>query len=85
MSYVYEFVVKGTALTGNAKGPMGESPLTEGKVDGDAVRFVEMMAGSIRVTYTGKIVSADEIQFSRVVGDFGTEQLVAKRSKDAKR
>jgi hypothetical protein len=35
----------------------------------------------IKIDYTGTIVSADEIKFSRQVGDFATEELVAKRSK----
>jgi len=36
---------------------------------------------SLEVTYTGQIVSADEIKFTRAVGEFATEELVAKRSK----
>ena len=35
----------------------------------------------IKVTYTGTIVSADEIKFTRNVADFATEELVAKRVK----
>lgn len=78
-NYTYEFAVKGTELTGKATGGRGESAITEGKVDGDVVTFVEMMDGAIRVEYTGKIASADEIPFSRKVGDFGVEELVARR------
>ena len=80
-NYTYEFAVKGSVLTGKATCAMGESAITEGKVDGDMVSFVEMLDGQIRVEYTGKIVSADEIQFSRKVGDFGVEDLVARRAK----
>jgi hypothetical protein len=40
-----------------------------------------MMDASIRVEYTGKTVSADEIQFTRQVSDLATEELVAKRVK----
>jgi hypothetical protein len=79
-NYTYEFVVKGTELTGKASGSMGVSAITEGKVEGDKVTFVEMLDGAIRVEYTGKIGSADEIQFSRKVGDFGVEELVARRA-----
>ena len=32
------------------------------------------------ITYTGKI-SGDEIKFTRKVGDFATEEVVAKRAK----
>ena len=35
----------------------------------------------IRIVYSGKIVSADEIKFTRNVMDFATEELVAKRVK----
>ena len=42
--------------------------------------FDEMMDGSIRIEYKGKI-SSDEIKFVRKVGDFGTEEFVAKRVK----
>jgi hypothetical protein len=33
------------------------------------------------VSYVGQIVSADEIKFTRNVGEFATEELVAKRAK----
>jgi hypothetical protein len=36
------------------------------------------------IVYTGKIATADEIKFSRRVADFVTEELVAKRVKNAK-
>jgi hypothetical protein len=32
----------------------------------------------VRITYTGK-VAADEIKFTRKVGDFATEEFTAKR------
>ena len=81
-SYTYEFVVKGNQLTGKAKSANGESVLQEGKIDKDTVSFVENLKFQdmdIRIVYTGKIVSADEIKFSRNVADFATEELVAKR------
>ncbi len=40
--YTFEFQVKGTTLTGTIKGNLtGESPVTEGKIDGDTITFVE--------------------------------------------
>ena len=83
-NYTYEFDVKDGKLTGKAKSTNGESALAEGKVDGDKVSFVENLnfqGNEIRITYTGTIVSADEIKFTRNVADFATEELVAKRSK----
>ena len=82
--YTYEFVVKDSVLTGKAKSNFGEGPITDGKVDKDIVTFVEMLkfqGNDIRIEYTGKIVSADEIKFTRKVADFATEELVAKRAK----
>ena len=84
MNYTYDFKVAGAKLTGTAKSNMSESALENGKVDGDTVTFVENMKFQemeMKVEYTGKIVSADEIKFTRKVGDFATEELVAKRSK----
>jgi hypothetical protein len=40
-----------------------------------------MLDGNIRVEYSGKIVSADQIAFIRKVGDFGMEELTARRAK----
>lgn len=82
--YVYDFVVKDTTLTGKVKSNLGSGDVLEGKVDGDKVSFVEMLKFQdmdIRITYTGTIVSADEIKFTRNVADFATEELVAKRVK----
>ena len=39
---------------------------------------------AIRIQYTGKITSADEIKFTRQVADFATEELVATRVKPKK-
>jgi len=71
-------------LTGKATSTNGESALQEGKVTADTVTFVENLSFQgmeIRITYTGKIVSNDEIKFTRNVADFATEELVAKRAK----
>jgi hypothetical protein len=83
-NYTYDFVVKDTTLTGKAKSDLGESEILEGKVEGDKVSFVEMLTFQempLRIQYTGTIVSADEIKFTRQVAEFATEELVAKRVK----
>ena len=82
--YTYDFVVKDSTLTGKMKSNLGESDVLDGKVDGDKVTFGEILkfeGMEIKITYTGKIVSADEIKFTRNVADFATEELVAKRVK----
>jgi hypothetical protein len=86
-AYTYELVVKDSTVTGKASSDNGETTLTEGKVEGDKVSFVEMLnfqGMEIRIVYTGTIVSPDEIKFTRQVADFATEELVATRVKDAK-
>ena len=75
---------QGSTLTGKMKSNIGESDVLDGKVDGDKVTFGELLkfeGMEIRITYTGTIVSADEIKFTRNVADFATEELVAKRVK----
>src|SRR5512141_710109 len=66
--YTYDFVVKDSVLTGTAKSNIGEATIQDGKVEGDKVTFVEMLKFQdmeIRIDYTGKIESADEIKFTR--------------------
>ena len=82
--YTYEFVQKDSTLTGKMKSNLGTGDITEGKVDGDKVSFVEMLKFQdmdIRITYNGTVTSANEIKFTRNVADFATEELVAKRVK----
>ena len=87
MIYTFDFKVEGEKLTGKVMMSMGndssESPLMEGSVKGDEVSFVEMLkvqGQEIRCEYKGKI-SGSEIQGSRQVGSYGTEEFVAKRAK----
>jgi hypothetical protein len=86
--YVYTFKVEGEKLTGAAAAErMGEKStvtLTDGTVKGDQISFTEPLdfqGQKMSITYTGTI-AGDEIKFTRKVGDFGTEELVAKRKKD---
>ncbi len=83
----YTFTLKqdGASVTGKAnverEGEKREADLTEGKVDGDTVTFVEPLKiqdNELRITYTGKI-SGNEIKFTRQVGDFGKSEATAKR------
>lgn len=84
-NYTYEFVVKDGVLTGKITSSLGAAVMQPGKVEGDKVTFAEtltFMEMEIPISYTGQIVSADEIQFSRNVSDFGTETFAAKRVKN---
>ena len=83
-SYTYEFIVKGTTLTGTAKGSMtGETKISDGKLDGDTITFTEnanYQGMPISFTYTGKMTNADTIELTRVIMDI-PEKATAKRAK----
>jgi len=86
--YTFDLKAAGAALTGTAAfermGEKGQVDLTEGKVDGDKISFVEPLdfqGNQLRIEYSG-VLAGDEIRFTRKVGDFATEELVAKRVKE---
>lgn len=83
-NYTYTFVVKGTQLTGRAKSANGDYEITEGKVDGNTISFVENMkfqGMDLRIAYKGTMASENEIKFTRTVAEAITEEFSAKRSK----
>jgi hypothetical protein len=84
--YVYEFSKSGDALTGQATFERsignGTVPLKNLKVEGDKVSFDEPLSvdgNEITINYSGTL-AGDELKLTRVVGQFGTEQLTAKRA-----
>ena len=86
--YTFDLKAEGDKVTGKAlferMGQKGEADLLEGKLAGDQVSFVETfdaMGTAVRIEYRGT-VKADEIAFTRKVGDFATEQFVARRAKN---
>jgi hypothetical protein len=85
MNWSFTFKLDETKLSGMATYNGKEVALENGKVEGDAISFVENRdmegLGPTRIEYTGKIVSADEIQFHRKLGEIAEEDFVAKRSK----
>ncbi len=83
--YLYSLKQDGDQVTGKAAsdiaGEKREVTLQDVKLDGDTITFVEVFdfqGADVRIDYTGKI-SGDQIKFTRKVGDFATEELVAKR------
>ncbi len=83
--YVFTLKTDGEKLTGKANAEIGgekfETPLSEGKLKGDEIAFVEMLKfqdNDLRIEYKGKI-TGNEIKLTRKVGDIATEELVAKR------
>jgi hypothetical protein len=82
--YTYTFAVDGAHLTGHAKSANGDVEITEGKVEGNKVSFIENLnyqGLALRIAYTGTIVSANQIDFTRDVGGQAVEKLTASRSK----
>src|SRR5204862_3187368 len=85
------FKEAGGKLTGEDNSEAGErkreAELKEGKVQGDAISFLEMLTiqdNEIRISYTGKLsADGDEIKFTREVGDFGKSEIVARREQGA--
>ena len=84
LNYIYAPKVEGATLIGTAKSENGESQLRDGKVEGDKISFIEPLdvgGMTILIKYSGQMTSDDEIKFARVIGDFGTDEIVAKRVK----
>jgi hypothetical protein len=84
--YVYEFTKTGDTLAGQATHDhsmgQGTVPLKNVKLEGDKVSFDEPLSingSEITITYSGTL-AGDELKLTRVVGEFGTEQLTAKRA-----
>lgn len=83
--YTFMFKQDGMKLTGTAKNTFTETDveITDGKVDGDTISFVENMTYQgmpLRITYKGTI-NGDEISFTRNVADFADETGKAMRKK----
>ena len=86
--YTFEFKVAGDQITGRAaferEQGKGEVELKDVKVSGNDISFTEPLKfedQEIAITYKGT-VSGDEMKLTRQVGDFATEELVARRVKE---
>lgn len=86
-SYVFDLKADGDKVTGKATGDVNGqnkhiAEIRNGTRTGDTLTFAEsfpFQGNDITITYTGKLVG-DEIRFTRKVGDFATEELVARRA-----
>ncbi|MFO1489253.1 MAG: alpha-L-arabinofuranosidase C-terminal domain-containing protein [Verrucomicrobiota bacterium] len=90
--YTFTLQQDGAKLTGRANSEAGERhrevELLDGKVEGDAVSFAELLKlpdNEIRISYDGK-VSGDgrELKLTRRVGDFASAEIVVNRSEPAR-
>src|ERR1035441_6768882 len=84
--YLYTFESADGKLTGKATADIGgrtrQSELKDIKLAGDAISFVELASfqgNDLRIEYAGKLAD-HEMKLTRKVGDFGTEEIVAKRA-----
>ena len=85
--YAYEFKVLGDRITGKAaferSTGSGEAELKDIKLKGDDIAFAEPLSfdgNEITITYSGKI-AGNEMKLTRTVGEYATEEIVAKRAK----
>jgi enterochelin esterase-like enzyme len=87
--YTFTLKQEGDKLTGKANsdiaGEKREVELKELKLEADTISFSEtfdFQGNQIQIAYKGKL-SGDEIKFTRSVGEFATEEFVAKRAASA--
>ena len=87
--YTFEFQKTDSGMTGTATSDIGgmiqKVKLTDIKIDSNAVSFIEMLpfqGMELRITYQGT-VTQNEMKLTRNVGDFATEELVARREETA--
>jgi hypothetical protein len=78
----FNFKAEGDQLTGTVTSRRGETNISDGKVQGDEISFVQVMefnGNQVKLVYKGK-VSGDEIKFSRQrEGGERTQEFTAKR------
>lgn len=63
----FNFKVDGNTVTGTIGGPRGDTEISDGKIDGDQISFVQTMefnGNSMKILYKGTI-SGDQIKFTR--------------------
>jgi hypothetical protein len=87
--YTFDFKLDVEKLTGTAHrdvdGDVRDTPITDGKVAGDDITFVEVLKTDdqeLRIEYKGKITDT-ELKLTRAVGDIATSDIVAKHATDA--
>ena len=83
-TYTFDLHAQGSTLTGKTKGNLtGENPISDGKVDGNKISFVEKATYQgmpLVFNYTGEL-KGDQIHFKRELMGFMPEEFDAKRAK----
>ncbi|MGC2656957.1 MAG: hypothetical protein WA324_03195 [Bryobacteraceae bacterium] len=67
MKIVFNFKMDGDKLTGTATGPMGDSPMSDIKLDGDNISFT-VNAGDLKIVHKGT-VNGNEMKLKVDIGD----------------
>jgi len=80
----FNFKVEDGKLTGTVSGRQGDTPISDGKIDGDNISFsrsINAQGNNIKINYKGK-VSGDEIKFTVTrEGADQAQEFTAKRAK----
>jgi hypothetical protein len=79
--YTWDLTATGSKLTGKYTSSNGNGEISDGKIEGDDLSWVEMLKFQdmdLRIVYKAKL-SGDELKISRNVADIATEEGVAKR------
>jgi hypothetical protein len=79
--YTWDLTAAGSKLTGKYTSANGSGEISDGKIEGDDLSWVEMLKYQdmdLRIVYKAKL-SGDELKISRNVADIATEEGVAKR------
>lgn len=75
----FVFKIDGEKVTGTVTNTYGEESITEGVVKGDEISFIIMAGGGqFKIVYKGK-VTGEDIRFKVTIGDFGDQEMTAKR------
>jgi hypothetical protein len=80
--YTWDLTADGSKLTGKYTSSNGNGEITDGKVDGNNLSWVENLdyqGMPLRIEYKATL-SGDELKISRKVADVATEEGVAKRA-----
>ena len=77
----FTFKADGAKLTGTVSGRQGDSPIQDGKIDGDNISFsvVRNFNGNeMKVNYTGKL-TGEELKLNMEMGE-RKQEMIAKRA-----
>jgi hypothetical protein len=76
MEIVFNFQMAEGKLTGTVTGPIGDMPITEGKVDGDSIVFT-VTGGDFKAIHKGTI-SGSEMKLKAEMGERSFEMTAKK-------